>query len=254
MLNNSCNNYILNSFPSISSLYLAILPGCFDQRDVSSKNSPLCNTCYSGWFDPHLAARYGIADFDWSTGREIWANEQPMDNAGVLIRQAAMVKAVNPNTHVWVYRNLVKALSWYEDVGAKLSDPAYSGWFLRFDPKRSNYSSPPCTEGVCSTAYHSQDQTPEHLTGRKECKAKCDCGAVPCGEYLWDHRNASLREWLVSHHVMGALGMANENVSGFYFDDYWVQSGEGWSRGPAGLPVKTAKVLPIRSTQMRTRA
>ena len=26
--------------------------------------------------------------------------------------------------------------------------------------------------------------------------APCDCGAVPCGTYLWDHRNASLRAWL----------------------------------------------------------
>ena len=37
------------------------------------------------------------------------------------------MKAVNPKTHVWIYRNLVKALSWYSDVGAKLADPAYSG-------------------------------------------------------------------------------------------------------------------------------
>ena len=61
-----------------------------------------CNT--SGWFDSALASQYGIADFDWSTGRDIWANRQPMDNAGVLIEQAARVKAVNPATHVWVYR------------------------------------------------------------------------------------------------------------------------------------------------------
>ena len=26
----------------------------------------------------------------------------------------------------------------------------------------------------------------------------CDCGpGLPCGEYLWDHRNQSLRQWLV---------------------------------------------------------
>jgi hypothetical protein len=74
----------------------------------------------------------------------------------------------------------VKALSWYAEVSEKLSDPAYSGWFLQFDPaKKGKYFSDPCTEGVCSTAYHSQDQTPEHLTGRKECKQKCNCNAVP---------------------------------------------------------------------------
>ena len=122
---------------------------------------------------------------------------------------------------------------------------------------------------------------------------------------IWDHRNASLREWLVNSHVMGPLGMGNPNVSGFYFDDvrfmnpmimprllfcfrllfvvvvviinivvviffvtllqllsvllmwmiivshqstctsmssqYWINSGEGWSNGPSGLPVRTAK-------------
>jgi hypothetical protein len=67
-------------------------------------------------------------------------------------------------------------------VGEKLADPAYAGWFLRFDPTKSTYVSPPCTEGVCSTLYHSQDQTPSHLTGRKECVDPCDCGGVPCGE------------------------------------------------------------------------
>ena len=37
---------------------------------------------------------------------------------------------------------------------------------------------------------------------------------------IWDHRNASLREWLVKEHVMGASsggmdGLANPNVTGF---------------------------------------
>lgn len=250
-----------------------------------------CNT--SGWFDPALAAKYGIADFDWSNARAMWANAAPMDDGARLITQAAMVKAVNPNTHVWIYRNLVKALSWYKAVGDKLADPAYSGWFLHFRDgvaNGSNYSSNPCTilgdpsasagktsivqepntnclpgsgcailhnkstlcpnygatesaalcseaceadenciaftwhapqspnpptwqkqcffvkrgvalncypEGVhdsgvkgygsvCSPLYHSQDQTPEHLTGRKECVKDCDCGGsgrqIPCGE------------------------------------------------------------------------
>lgn len=59
-----------------------------------------CNT--SGWFDPELAGRYGVADFDWSTGRDIWANGSPMNNDVVLIEQVAKVKAANPTTHVWV--------------------------------------------------------------------------------------------------------------------------------------------------------
>ena len=206
-----------------------------------------CNT--SGWFDPNLAAKYGIADFDWSTGRSMWANSHPMSTNHMLIQQIAKVKAVNPNTHTWVYRNLVKALAWYEDVSSKLNDPAYQGWFLRFDPQKRNLSSPPCTEGVCSSAYHSQDQTPQHLTGRKECHTKCDCGPnVPCGEYLWDHRNASLRKWLVQEHVMGAHGMGNENVSGFYFDDWWAESGDNWYNGPLGLPPRNQNDINLSNS------
>ena len=47
------------------------------------------------------------------------------------------------------------------------------------------------------------------------------------GEYIWDHRNESLREWLVQEHVMGSMGMGNPNISGFYFDDEWARSGHG---------------------------
>ena len=82
-----------------------------------------CNT--SGWFDVELASRYGIADFDWSNARALWANQHPMDDNGLLLEQAARIKTRSPSTHVWIYRNLVKALSWYRDVGEKLADPQY---------------------------------------------------------------------------------------------------------------------------------
>ena len=60
-----------------------------------------CNT--SGWFDPELAASYGIADFDWSTGRSLWANAHPMATNDVLLQQIAKVKAVNPKTYTWMH-------------------------------------------------------------------------------------------------------------------------------------------------------
>ena len=51
----------------------------------------------------------------------------------------------------------------------------------------------------------------------------CDCGeGLPCGEYLWDHRNASLRAWLVDEFVLGAeSGLGNPAIDGYYFDDSW---------------------------------
>jgi hypothetical protein len=210
-----------------------------------------CNV--SGMFDPVVAGRYGIADFDWSNGKLTpdgrgWQQAKPMDTNAVLIGQAAQVKAVNPRTHVWVYRQLVKALPWYREVGEKMADPRYSGWFLPFrkggasDLRNGSWHVPPCTGGLCSNLYHSQDQVQPN-----SCNGTCDCSGVPCGEYLWDMRNASLREWIVREHIMGEQGMANANVSGFYFDDDWLLSGQDWSEGPTGLPHRTANDVNLSS-------
>ena len=52
---------------------------------------------------------------------------------------------------------------------------------------------------------------------------ECDCGnGFPCGEYLWDHRNQSLRTWLLNEFILGKkTGLGNENVDGFFLDDGW---------------------------------
>lgn len=179
-----------------------------------------CN--YSGWTDPAWGAQWGIIDFDWSNAKALWANAQPMDCEERLVEQARRVKAINPNTKVFVYRNLVKALPWYTNVREKLTDPAYAGWFLAFKPGGSlpnhTYHVPPCTAGKCSALYHDQEQTPEHPG---VCVQPCDCGSVPCGEYLWDHRNESLRDYLLSEVVLGKNGLGSPYVDGFFFDDGW---------------------------------
>ncbi len=84
-----------------------------------------------------------------------------------------------------MHRNLVKALPWYEQVAEKLADERYSGFFLPFrDGIYGTYTSPPCSHGLCSPLYHSQDQVPAHANF-----ANGSCGVgVPCGEYLFDHR------------------------------------------------------------------
>ena len=100
-----------------------------------------------------------------------------MDAEERMVTQAAMTKAKNPAGHVWVYRcanrvhgcnsrpglsrtppscsNLVKALPWFHTVREKLLDPAYSGFFLKFDATRKgNYSVPQCDNNynppICS--------------------------------------------------------------------------------------------------------
>ena len=104
----------------------------------------------------------------------------------------------------------------------KINDPAYSGWFIAFKKggafPNGSYYVPPCTDGKCSDLYHDQDQTPRHPG---QCIQECDCGDIPCGEYLWDHRNTSLRDYIIKEVVLGPLGLGNPHVDGFYFDDGW---------------------------------
>ena len=122
-----------------------------------------CNN--SGFLDPSFAAKWGICDIDWSNLKSQWDKKNPMDCGELLLEQARRIKAVAhttgpPATRVFVYRNLVKALPWYEQVADKLADESYSGFFLPFSGgiHGGPYSVPPCTHGLCSAHYHSQDQ------------------------------------------------------------------------------------------------
>ena len=130
-----------------------------------------------------------------------------------------------------MYRNIVKALPWFTSVREKLTDPAYSGWFLKFDPavkaKGGKYHVPDCAaenSSKCSVYYHDQGQTPEVHGGDGTCTdGTCECGeGVPCGEYLFDHRNgSSLRDWIVEQHIGGPKGLGSPDVDGLFMDDYW---------------------------------
>jgi hypothetical protein len=83
-----------------------------------------CND--SGFFNPASATAYGLAgqcmrgsgssvantraesyssaDYDWSNAKQIWANQKPMNCEELLVEQAAMTKAYNNETRVFVYR------------------------------------------------------------------------------------------------------------------------------------------------------
>lgn len=94
-----------------------------------------------------------------------------VSHESLFVLQAKMVKAINPKTKVFVYRNLVKALPWYTGVRTKITDPAYDGFFLKFKPGgaygNGTYHVPQCTDSVeghatkCSKFYHDQEQTPQ---------------------------------------------------------------------------------------------
>ena len=52
-----------------------------------------CN--YSGHYDPAIAAKFAIVDFDWSNQKDQWVNDSPMT---CMERRANPETAVNPLT------------------------------------------------------------------------------------------------------------------------------------------------------------
>lgn len=72
-----------------------------------------CNN--TGLFNPEFGTKWGIVDYDWSNmrfGDKGWTSSVPMDCQEKLTTQAAATKAVDNETKVFVYRNMVKALPW----------------------------------------------------------------------------------------------------------------------------------------------
>ena len=201
-----------------------------------------CN--FSGQMNASFLAKWGVVSVDWSNAHAVWANVVPMNSDELLLEQAQSIKAINNNTKIFVYRNLVKALPWFTSVREKLVDPEYAGWFLQFKDGANgkDYFSPACTRGQgCSKFYHDQLQTPwDKGSGLKPqrwaatCNKTCDCGTqqdgslLPCGEYLFDHRNSSLGDWFVSKYLLGPLGMGSDSVDGYFLDDVWSLGKSSW--------------------------
>jgi hypothetical protein len=219
-----------------------------------------CN--YSGDLDPANVANFGIVDIDWSQGQATWAKQRPMMAEESMLDAATKVKAANPETHVMLYRNRVKAHPFFSEVRAALEDPAYSRWFVPFGSS-SNLTVPRCdnnwTPPLCSDLYHFPDGPqldPPPGQGSMPCaQPNCDCGKVPCGGYIYDWRNAdlylngslgnmTLLQFFVNRVVLGptALGAPDSLVQGLFLDDWWLngaptevdpnfQSDAGLSRG-----------------------
>jgi len=182
-----------------------------------------CN--YSGWFDLDYASKFGLIDFDWSNAKQLWANSKPMDCEERMLNQVKRLKQVNPEAHFMIYRNLVKALPWFTSIRKKIENPAYSNWFLPFkNGTHGKYHVPVCDEiGKCSVLYHDQVDTPGTTHSKYDgiCDGECDCGNIPCGEYIFDHRNKSLQDFLIKEYIFSDTGLGNELIDGCYLDDVW---------------------------------
>eukprot|EP00039_Didymoeca_costata_P025595 m.13903 g.13903 ORF g.13903 m.13903 type:complete len:431 (-) comp4952_c0_seq1:200-1492(-) len=221
--------------------------------EYSLQASTIAMACnYSGALSPNVS-KYGIVDIDWSNMKEVWANDKPMDAEQMLTTQAILLKNYScPSScpapqgcstrgqcrskKVWVYRNPVKALPWFGSVRKILEDPAYEDFFIKFAGTPDKNGSipgvhvPTCDSNFnpprCSSFYHDQSQTPQYPTGSLldgSCYQPCDCGNnTPCGEYVFDHRNPKVRQWILQEFIGGVNGLGNPNVDGFLLDDAWI--------------------------------
>ena len=194
-----------------------------------------CNA--SGDLNPAATANFFFVDVDWSSGKADWAKEHPMQADVSLIRQALAVAAAVPGRRVFTYRNAIMALPWFSDARAKLTDPAYAAWFVPFGKptvKNTTWHVPPCDVNydppLCSTLYHGQVQTPQY-PGLCEAPA-CDCGLLPCGEYVFEFRSANISvhgqtfvEWFINDYFFSPTALGNPGIDGLYVDDFWGAAG-----------------------------
>jgi hypothetical protein len=172
---------------------------------------------------------------------------------------AAATHARNPRAKVFVYRNLVKALPWFATVRAKLDDPRYSGFFLKWGGELPSH-----VPRQGSAYYHDQLQTPQpngtldkdSLNAGNCTAGGCDCGANPCGEYLYDHRNGSmLRKFLVDEVIGGPTGIGHPAVSGVNVDDFWQFNGSiccGGGQGPSEEDPSAVADTGLSATDVET--
>lgn len=202
------------------------------------KRSTMLYTCNSsGMHNVSEAVRYGVVSYDWSNGKALWANAQPMNADDLLTKQAELVLAADPGIpgeqpRVWVYRNKIKALNWFSSVREKLDDPQFAGWFVRFKNYRgrasnNSYHTPACDwfgnvthPPKCSGFYHDLSQTPEHPGANRSvyrvdgaCAAQCNCGPInPCAEYTFDHRNDSFSDWFINGYMINEQTLLHKPV------------------------------------------
>ena len=207
--------------------------GASNYNMSESTISMACNS--SGPLNTTVFQSFGITSVDWSNQKAQWAAARPMDDQERLVTQAGELRAANPRARVFSYFNLVKALPWMSSVRRVLADPAYAGFFLRFKPggafPNGSYHVPACDTTydppLCSEFYHDQEQSPAvpspaNPSPDGACVGHCDCGGVPCGEYLFDWRNGSmLTDFIVNEILLGPLGMGSGVISGFFLDDFW---------------------------------
>merc|ERR1712232_993822 len=108
---------------------------------------------------------------------------------------------------------------WVKSVQEVIKDQRYWGYFLPLKgcmPEPGKY--------VCGPEPYQNLYNQDNWDEKQAPPPDPLCGGV-CTEYVFDHTNASLREWLLGEYYFGETGAGNPKIGGFYIDDYWTKGG-----------------------------
>eukprot|EP01116_Phalansterium_solitarium_P001606 TRINITY_DN11420_c0_g1_i1.p2 TRINITY_DN11420_c0_g1~~TRINITY_DN11420_c0_g1_i1.p2 ORF type:complete len:487 (-),score=117.32 TRINITY_DN11420_c0_g1_i1:129-1589(-) len=148
----------------------------------------------TGYLDPAATARWGLISLDWANAHDLWVNFSDPTQASceeTLVEQARRIKAANPNTRVFVYRNMELALEWLASERRAMLNSSYAGFFLQY----------------------------EHGTGHGNGTVYNE--PIPEGsQYFWDFRNKLVWQYWIDVIAGGPLATDNPWVDGIFTDDF----------------------------------
>jgi hypothetical protein len=151
-----------------------------------------------GYLNATEAGRWGLLSLDWSIANGIWntGNRSNATGAATLVEQCRQIKAVNPLTKCFVYRNTELALEWLEPQRAVMYDPQYADYFLQYQPGNPSNTTP-------GTIYNE------------------DAGAPAAGynQFFWNYSNPDAVSYVLNVSEQGLLGTASPWVDGTFLDD-----------------------------------
>ena len=178
------------------------------------------------WLDAEKAARWGLISLDWSVANAVWRGNGDVSNmtgAATLVEQCRRIKAVDPTTKCFVYRNTELALEWLEPQRAVMRDPAFVDFFLQYQP-----SSP--ANGTPGTPYNEDAGGP----------------GAGCRQFFWNFSNADAFEYVLGVSEQGALGTGSEFVDGTFLDDSQAIPQEHDS-APSNMGLSAMQLLEVQN-------
>ena len=137
-----------------------------------------------GFYDNNtvaFAALHGVIGIDWANHYGL-----PQNREETLAQQAAIIKAANPKTRVYVYRQSELALNIFDNGAKVMYDPTKTNWFVLF-PNGSIYND------SARVSNYRMDQ------------------------FCWDHRNPAVQDYFVNYYAGSAFNQSS--VDGVFYDD-----------------------------------